>query len=235
MKIDLGCGADKKRGFIGIDIHPSVGADYVLDITRDPLPFEDNSISYVYSNHFFEHIPDPQYVLREIVRVCCDGATVEIWTPYLKSNDAFVLGHQIYYSETIWKHICVWREDFDWQGDFSGRLVLQRFQYVLSPGIEQKLNQLHIPLIFALEHIFNVAAEFGTYMTVVKKAGGQTKVEPELWVTYSRDKEFRKIYPSFYRRTVLSMEEQWIRKGVFRFAPELVKKVIRPIYYSVYR
>lgn len=201
MKIDIGCGIAKKKGFLGIDILPLEGIDYLLDVTKDPLPFEDNSVSYVYSSGFLEHIPNPQFILREIVRVCRDGATVEIWLPYLKNNEAFVLGHQTFYSETIWHHICVWYDDF-WQGDFPGRLVLQRFQYVLCLGIEQELNQLHIPLLFALEHLFNVAREFGTYMTVSKKAKKKAKgnriIEPELWVAYSRDEEFRKISPSEY-------------------------------------
>ena len=46
------------------------------------------------------------HTLREIMRVAKDGATVEIWTPYGKSNDAFLLGHRNFYTETHWKHIC---------------------------------------------------------------------------------------------------------------------------------
>src|SRR5262245_53292385 len=112
MNLDIGCGNHKRPGFVGVDIAPGGQVDHVLDIERDPLPFPDNSVDHVFANHTFEHITAPQHILREIVRVCRHEALVEIWTPYLKSNDAFLLGHFSFYNEHIWKHICFEYDDF---------------------------------------------------------------------------------------------------------------------------
>lgn len=55
LKLNLGCGAFPRKEFINIDIDPKAPADIRLD-TRKPLPFKDNTVSYIYSEHFFEHI-----------------------------------------------------------------------------------------------------------------------------------------------------------------------------------
>jgi cephalosporin hydroxylase len=167
VKIDIGCGQNKREGFIGIDVALGPQVDYVLDIERDQLPFEDNSVDYVFSNHTFEHITSPQNILREIVRVCRHNALVEIWTPYLKSNDAFLLGHFSFYNESIWKHICYEYDGF-YFGDALGRFELQKYHYVLFPNILDTLSQMHIPFQFALEHMFNIALEFGVFIRVDK-------------------------------------------------------------------
>ncbi len=190
VKIDIGCGSHKHEGCVGIDIAPGPGVDYVLDITQDRLPFEDNSVEYVFSNHTFEHIVDPRNILREIIRVCKDGADVEIWTPYLKSNDAFVLGHTSFYNEHIWKHLCFEYDDF-WFGDAPGRFELKKYHYVLFPGILQDLQIMHIPFSFALDHLFNVALEFGAFITVDKTRQHAKRPQyPEIYISYARHGEF---------------------------------------------
>jgi Methyltransferase domain len=171
-RIELGCGTNKRPGFFGIDFQPSAATDLVLDIERDPLPFPDSSVEHVYSSHTFEHLEkpgSPLHTLHEIMRVAKDGATVEIWTPYGKSNDAFLLGHRNFYTETHWKHICFEYDDF-YFGDKPGRLLWTETHYVLWPGIVEQLEQLKIPFEFALDHLFNVALEFGVILKVDKKA-----------------------------------------------------------------
>lgn len=238
LKIDIGCGTRKREGFIGVDITSAPGVDYVLDITKDPLPFEDNSVSHVFSSHCFEHIENPKFVLREITRVCMDRAVVEIWLPYLKSNDAFVLGHEAFYQEANWQHICIHFDEI-WQKDFPGRLVLRQFKYLVYPGIEDSLASMGIPLGFAIEHLFNIAYEFCAVMTVVKdpKEAAAMKVSyPDIYSGYSRDGEFRKIHlldggplhatsplpqTTRFSRIVLSLGSR---------LPMRLRKALRPIY-----
>ena len=55
LNVDLGCGMNKKIGYIGIDIRPFEGVDLVLDLGRDKLPFEDNSVMEFLAGHLFEH------------------------------------------------------------------------------------------------------------------------------------------------------------------------------------
>ncbi len=171
-KIELGCGSNKRPGFFGIDVLPSPQVDLVMDIERNPLPCPDDSVDYIYSSHTFEHLEAPGSpigVLREIVRVAKHGATVEIWTPYGKSNDGFLLGHRNFYTETHWKHICFEYDQF-YLGDSAGRFLWTRTQYVLYPGIAKQLATYNMPLDFAMEHMFNIALEFGVFLLVDKTA-----------------------------------------------------------------
>ena len=171
-QIELGCGSHKRAGFFGIDIAPGPEVDLVMDIERQPLPFPDASVDYIYSSHAFEHLEapgSPIQTLREIVRVARHGATVEIWTPYGKSNDALLLGHRNFYTEAHWQHICYLYDSF-YLGDGPGRFVWERTQYVLWPDVLEELAALGIPLEFALTHLYNVALEFGVFLTVDKHA-----------------------------------------------------------------
>ena len=75
-KVELGCGANKRPGFFGIDIADSPDVDLVLDIERQQLPFADDSVDYVYTSRAFEHLVNYQHVLREIrarLQAGCDG------------------------------------------------------------------------------------------------------------------------------------------------------------------
>ncbi len=169
--VELGCGANKRAEFFGIDIAPGPAVDLVLDIERETLPFTDSSIDRVYSSHTFEHLEapgSPIQTLREIVRVAKHGAQVEIWTPFGKSDDALLFGHRVFYTETHWKHICFEYDDFYFGHNIPGRFLWRRTEYVLYPGILTRLDEMRIPLDFALTHMNNIALEFGVFLEVDK-------------------------------------------------------------------
>lgn len=73
IKIDLGCGREKKEGFIGIDIDPKSDADIVGSALE--LTFADNSVDEVYSRHLGEHFSPSQIDIffKEIYRVLKPG------------------------------------------------------------------------------------------------------------------------------------------------------------------
>jgi len=193
IKIDIGCGPNKQNGFIGIDMYEDKNIDHVLDMEEDPLPFDDNSVDFVFSNHAFEHITDPRNILKEIVRVCKQDALVELWTPYLKSNDAFLLGHHSFYNENIWKHICYLYDDF-YFGDTKGRFELKQFRYILYPGIEEQLKSCNIPFLFALNHMFNVALEFAAIIRIDKTIQKAKNPQvPDICISYKRTAPFTTI------------------------------------------
>jgi len=54
----LGCAFHKQKNAIGIDIRPFKCVDYVLDIEKDHLPFENDSIDRIDASHIFEHLGD---------------------------------------------------------------------------------------------------------------------------------------------------------------------------------
>lgn len=165
LRIDLGCGSNKKEGTLGIDLLPAPGVDYVIDMEKQPLPFADESVSYAHSSHFLEHIRDPTTILAEISRVCADNARIEIWTPYAWSNPAFIIDHKFFYTEDVYLHMCVWFIDF-WRNILKTRWVLHEFQYVVEPQTLCYLKAEQISLDFALRHLQNIVTEFCVYITV---------------------------------------------------------------------
>jgi hypothetical protein len=169
-RVELGCGNNKRPGFFGIDLAPAPAVDHGMDIEREPLPFADHSVDYIYSSHTFEHLEapgSPCQTLREIIRVGRHAATVEIWTPSGKSDPGLLFGHRVFYTETHWKHICYEYDGF-YLGDGLGRFHWMRTQYLLYPGILETQDALNIPIEFALTHMMNVVLEFGVFLAIDK-------------------------------------------------------------------
>jgi len=82
-KIDVGCGASKRSGYVGLDLFLLPGVDIVRDVDRHGLPFSDGTITTVYASHVLEHVRDLVHLMNEISRVCCSGAEVELIVPTL--------------------------------------------------------------------------------------------------------------------------------------------------------
>mgnify|MGYP002685478267 CR=1 FL=1 len=67
MKIlDVGCGANKTEGAIGLDNNPRTNADVIHDLGELPYTFPDNEFELVVSNHVVEHVPDVKSFLEKI-------------------------------------------------------------------------------------------------------------------------------------------------------------------------
>ncbi|MCD6283892.1 class I SAM-dependent methyltransferase [bacterium] len=68
-KLDIGCGKNKREGFIGIDIDPNSDADIIASALN--LPFKDNSVDEIYSSHLVEHFSpkETEKFFAEIYRV----------------------------------------------------------------------------------------------------------------------------------------------------------------------
>jgi SAM-dependent methyltransferase len=83
MKINIGCGYDKREGWINIDKAEEVKPDMVVDIEKG-LPFGDNSVDEIYSHHCLEHIRPGRwkFVLAEIARVAKPGCILELDLPF---------------------------------------------------------------------------------------------------------------------------------------------------------
>ena len=79
-KIELGSGPVTRDGWITVDM--CSGADVFWDL-RFPLPFKDDSFSFLYSSHVIEHFNYRQLdrLLREMNRVLAPGGTMSICVP----------------------------------------------------------------------------------------------------------------------------------------------------------
>lgn len=85
-KLQIGAGATSLEGWLSTDIAPQSNGVVHLDATK-PFPFNDNTFSYVYSEHMIEHIHwrDGLFMLRECRRVLKPDGTIRIATPDLET------------------------------------------------------------------------------------------------------------------------------------------------------
>jgi hypothetical protein len=117
VKLDIGCGKNKKAGFVGIDQYAMDGVDGVCDlggarwIFRDVaglpadclepehepfagyqgLMLKDNVVEEVHCSHFLEHLSGLQrvYFFNELYRIMKPGAKGLFIIPHWASNRAY--------------------------------------------------------------------------------------------------------------------------------------------------
>jgi hypothetical protein len=102
MKLDIGCGKNKREGFHGVDQYPMDGVDTVFNVVGKDAdgkfarwPWEDASVEEIHSSHFVEHLdhnrhnPERVHFFNEACRVMKPGAKMTIITPHWASNRAY--------------------------------------------------------------------------------------------------------------------------------------------------
>jgi hypothetical protein len=85
IKLDLGCGRNKREGFYAVDHLELEGVDVVADL-NEPLHLLPNGCSeYIYSRHALEHVTELLSLMREIYRISRPNSTVEIVVPHFSN------------------------------------------------------------------------------------------------------------------------------------------------------
>ena len=87
-KLNLGAGYSKYEGFLNVDNDVHCEPDYLLDIEKDKLPFDDNSVDEIILNHVLEHIGDGFFdLLKEIYRVSNSDVKIHIRVPHHRHDN----------------------------------------------------------------------------------------------------------------------------------------------------
>lgn len=83
LKLNIGCGEVHMDGWLNIDSE-SEKADLMHDL-RKPLPYNDNFVDFIYSEHFIEHLTpeEGESVFKETYRVLKNNGVMRIATPDL--------------------------------------------------------------------------------------------------------------------------------------------------------
>jgi len=93
MRLNLGCGFDKRAGFVNVDKMAACAPDQVVDLERLPWPWADDSAAEVVLRHTLEHLgaTTDGYlgIIRELWRICRHGAEVTITVPHPR-HDSFL-------------------------------------------------------------------------------------------------------------------------------------------------
>lgn len=85
IRLHIGAGSKSLPGWLNTDIMPP--APLYLDASK-PFPLDDNSVNYIFSEDFIEHIPlfDAMVFLKESFRVLSRGGVIRIATPDLEAH-----------------------------------------------------------------------------------------------------------------------------------------------------
>lgn len=165
LKIDVGCGATTRPGFLGMDVAGT--PDVLCNVAVDPWPFDDASADHIYSSHCLEHIEHKflMHVFKEMSRVAADGALIEIWHPHAFHSDAFVLGHVNYLSEAIYDHLgCTYRAF--WKDVLATQWVLEEIRYSVESFVLEDIKSAGMEIEFAVCYLRDVIKEFGIFFRV---------------------------------------------------------------------
>lgn len=80
-KLNIGCGGKRIEGYIGVDLFKADTVDEIFEM--DEIPYKDNTISAIYSEHALEHVPfeRAEKTLREWCRVLRPGGELQLYMP----------------------------------------------------------------------------------------------------------------------------------------------------------
>jgi SAM-dependent methyltransferase len=86
IRLDIGCGANKNSGFVGLDMRPLDGVDVVHNVTDFPWPLPDECALCAVASHLVEHIAPHNFgfvnFMNEVWRVLKVGGEIAISTPH---------------------------------------------------------------------------------------------------------------------------------------------------------
>ena len=102
IKLNLGCGNAMKKGFINIDLLKN--ADLRLDLRKN-LPFKENSVDFVFSEHFLEHLDylDTTVIccLKDYYRILKNGGKIRLSVPDIEKIIKAYINKDMEYLEDI--------------------------------------------------------------------------------------------------------------------------------------
>jgi SAM-dependent methyltransferase len=92
MKLNLGCGFDKREGWLNVDNFAECEPDRMLDIESTPWDVPTNGFEHVLMKHVLEHVGADfstfARVMGELFRILAPGGLLEIHVPHVR-HDTF--------------------------------------------------------------------------------------------------------------------------------------------------
>ncbi len=86
IRLDIGCGANKQAGWVGMDWQELPGVDIIHDVESYPWPLPDESVLVAFASHLVEHINPARggflKFMDEVWRVLRPGGEFAIATPH---------------------------------------------------------------------------------------------------------------------------------------------------------
>jgi|PlaIllAssembly_1097288.scaffolds.fasta_scaffold28824_2 SAM-dependent methyltransferase len=84
FRLDIGCGGNKQKNFVGMDKRPLEGVDIVHDLEVFPYPIGDGEVLDIVGSHIIEHIKPWLMIdfMNELWRILRVGGNLILSAPY---------------------------------------------------------------------------------------------------------------------------------------------------------
>lgn len=147
MKLQIGCGNDKRKGYLNLDSSEEVKPDVRWNLEKVPLPFKRNQFNEILANHVLEHIVSLVPLIHELHRICKRNAIIKIKTPFYSSWGQFN-------DPTHVRFFTPWTFNYFNQGNYSHEVSsnkdlfkIKKVRLSFGVGISRYANWLINPLI----------------------------------------------------------------------------------------
>jgi SAM-dependent methyltransferase len=81
-KLNLGCGAFRKEGYVNLDHCGDLKPDVTHDLNKFPYPFDDHAFDLIEADHVLEHLDDPFRAMKELRRILSPGGKLIVKVPH---------------------------------------------------------------------------------------------------------------------------------------------------------
>jgi predicted SAM-dependent methyltransferase len=89
-RLNLGCGFDKREGWVNADNFPECSPDLFIDIRQTPWPILEGEYNHVLMKHVLEHVGQTfeefAQIIRELYRVLTPDGVLEIHVPHYRHD-----------------------------------------------------------------------------------------------------------------------------------------------------
>jgi hypothetical protein len=86
IKYNLGCGTNKKEGYVNVDKYEVFNPDKIIDLEKFPWDIKDNSANEIVLNHVLEHIGETTdcflNIMKELYRISKPFTKIHINVPH---------------------------------------------------------------------------------------------------------------------------------------------------------
>lgn len=89
-RLNLGCGFDKRDGWVNADSFDDCRPDVLMDLETFPWPFDDGHFDVILMKHVLEHVGASyemfKRVMQELYRISAPSAVIEIQVPHFRHD-----------------------------------------------------------------------------------------------------------------------------------------------------
>jgi predicted SAM-dependent methyltransferase len=143
-QLNLGCGTDRKEGWVNLDYNPDYHPDVVHDFDVLPYPFDNEQFERIYCSHVLEHVKDLFGTLDELLRILKKDGVIHVRVPHFSNGNGYNdLTHRRFFGWYTFRQMV----DGYYNRPFAFRIAKQRFNF---------LAERHVVVNWMFSWVFNV-------------------------------------------------------------------------------